>query len=1333
MSPLFKTKIEFNMKQRFFCLMFLCLTCCRLFAGTVTVSTAQTVALNFFKNNATNISSPGSLTDSLVFTKSESNGTADFYVFNISPVKGFVIVSAEDNAQPILGYSTKGHFHTNFNNIGLSDWMTTAAAKISDIVQRQILPDANITSQWSAYKTGAALPSSRSSTVAPLLTTTWNQYPYYNALCPYNSADADNAVTGCVATAMAQIMKFWNFPAQGTGSYSYDDVPPYFSYNYGEQSFNFGATTFQWNNMPNAVAGPSNDTAVATLMYACGVAVAMDYGDIYQGGSGAYVMGPAPSAQAAYSTYFSYNASTMQGLSQSSYTSAQWTTLLENELLAGRPIQYEGFDPSAGGHTWVCDGFDASGLFDMNWGWGGYDDGYYNISSLSVDGYDFSSDDGALIGIEPGSVTSCGTPAGASSSSVTTNSATISWEAVSGAVSYNLEYKTSPATTWTSVSVTGTSSALTGLAAGTTYDYQVQTVCSGGSSSFSTTGSFITLTSCGTPGGLEASSITSSGATVSWEAVSGASSYNIEYQISSSSTWTIVSTTGTSLTLTGLASSTSYNYQVQCVCSSGSSAYSAAGSFTTSAAATCGIPAGLTTTSITTSEALISWGAVSGAISYNLEYKTSSASTWTTVSCTTTSENLTGLTAGTTYDYQVQTVCSSGSSAYSSEGSFTTLTSCGTPSGTSTINITSNSATITWGAVSGATSYNVKYMVVGGTAWTSASTTTNSFNISGLTLGTSYEWEVQTVCSSGTSAYTTPIDFTTPTTTTPTYCASSASSEEFEYIGNVTMGSIDNNGSATGYANYTNLSTNLTIGVPATISLTPGFTSSSYDEYFTVYIDYNQDGSFTDAGELVAEINGSAAVTASITVPATALTGPTRMRIQMQYGAYETNPCATYTFGEVEDYTVNIVSNGSCNVPSGLTASSVTTTGAAVTWDAVSGATSYNLEYKPSSSSTWTTISLTTNSENLTGLTAGTTYNYQVQTICSAGSSAYSAEGSFTTLTPCGTPTDLETSSITTESATVSWEAVSGASSYNLEYQTSSSSNWITVSTTGTSYSITGLASGTTYNFEVQTICSSGSSAYSTEGTFTTISSNEGTYCTSTGLSTVFEYINEVAFGSFSNVSGNNNGYSNYTNLVIPFASGTTKSFTLTPGYNYGSSPEYWVIYIDYNKNGVFTDPGEEVFVSGAVTGSLSGSINIPSGLSGTTVMRIAMDYSGTATPCGSYAYGETEDYTVNLSATASLLPGEDVTPAPSPVTGIPAPFIYPNPVSDQLTVVLTPVRDVESKIEILSIMGQVVLTQVPASTDRETIINVAELPAGVYLVRMTIGDRAITQKMVKQ
>ncbi|MDB5226749.1 MAG: hypothetical protein JWN78_942 [Bacteroidota bacterium] len=182
-------------------------------------------------------------------------------------------------------------------------------------------------------------------------------------------------------------------------------------------------------------------------------------------------------------------------------------------------------------------------------------------------------------------------------------------------------------------------------------------------------------TACGTPSNISATSISSTGATLTWSALTGATKYNIQYKLSTVSTWTTVTSTTNSKVLTGLTAGKTYNYQIQAVCTS-AGAYSSASSFTTTTTA-CGIPAGLTSASITAAGATLSWNAVGGAVSYNIQYKVSTATAWTTTTSTTTTKALTGLLASTKYSFQVQAVCSA-TSVYSSIASFTTLAASST-------------------------------------------------------------------------------------------------------------------------------------------------------------------------------------------------------------------------------------------------------------------------------------------------------------------------------------------------------------------------------------------------------------------------------------------------------------------------------------------------------------------------------------------------------------------------------------------------------------------------------------------------------------------------------
>ncbi len=236
------------------------------------------------------------------------------------------------------------------------------------------------------------------------------------------------------------------------------------------------------------------------------------------------------------------------------------------------------------------------------------------------------------------------------------------------------------------------------------------------------------------------------------------------------------------------------------------------------------------------------------------------------------------------------------------------------PTSVSSSNVSANAATITWSSVSGAT-YDLRYRQSGANNWTTIAVNETSRAISGLTASTTYEAQVRSKCPDGTTSnYSGSINFTT-TTTQLNYCTASGNDASAEYIGRVQLGSIDNSSTAgSGYTDHTAISTNLSKGVSNTITITPTWTGTTYNEAYSVWIDYNQDGDFEDTGEQVwtQDRTQNSPVSGSFTVPSTATNGATRMRVSMRYNTIP-SPCGSFNFGEVEDYTVTIQSGGNSN------------------------------------------------------------------------------------------------------------------------------------------------------------------------------------------------------------------------------------------------------------------------------------------------------------------------------------------------------------------------------------------------------------------------------------
>ncbi|APG66481.1 peptidase S8 [Tenacibaculum todarodis] len=230
------------------------------------------------------------------------------------------------------------------------------------------------------------------------------------------------------------------------------------------------------------------------------------------------------------------------------------------------------------------------------------------------------------------------------------------------------------------------------------------------------------------------------------------------------------------------------------------------------------------------------------------------------------------------------------------------------PTGVNATNVSATGATISWNAVPAA-SYDVRYRVAGTTSWATNAVNGASTVLSGLSATTSYEVQVRSKCDSGNSVYSSSVNFTTSEVQL-NYCASNGNSVADEYISNVNIGSIDNTtgASSSGYADYSSISTNLTKGAISTITITPTWTGTLYNEGYGVFIDFNKDGDFSDSGETVWTRTASQTtpVSGSFSVPTSAITGATRMRVVMRYNAVP-SACGSYNYGETEDYTVNLV------------------------------------------------------------------------------------------------------------------------------------------------------------------------------------------------------------------------------------------------------------------------------------------------------------------------------------------------------------------------------------------------------------------------------------------
>ena len=379
-----------------------------LIGNPIDETTAKQLAQNFWKEN--NIMGVRGdkvfkkrMDDARFVNVAPQCGYSEFFIFNNEDGKGFVIIAAEDCVTPILGYSYDNNFAAENLPPNLKGWLDGYAEQIRMAVEMRVTATDEIRADWECLRRGKNLPIRSETAVNSLITTTWSQDQYYNMLCPEDNNGPDgHALTGCVATAMAQILKYWEYPNDAHRVVWHEYDHPF----YGTlgANYSYAGGSYYWNYMPNQLTYSSSTyqkQAVASLMYHCGVSVEMNYGPNESSAS-------TTAAEIAFRAFFDYNDATL--VLKSAYnTDTQWINLLKNELDNGRPVFYAGSGPD-GGHAFICDGYNANNYFHFNWGYNGGGDGYFSINNLNptVNGYqlNYTSGQNAIIGIEPGGTNS---------------------------------------------------------------------------------------------------------------------------------------------------------------------------------------------------------------------------------------------------------------------------------------------------------------------------------------------------------------------------------------------------------------------------------------------------------------------------------------------------------------------------------------------------------------------------------------------------------------------------------------------------------------------------------------------------------------------------------------------------------------------------------------------------------------------------------------------------------------------------------------------------------------------------------------------------------------
>ena len=315
-----------------------------------------------------------------VGTKGKAADATLYYVFNNGNDGGMVVIAGDDQVRPILAYTDKGGYDATKTNPAVRWWFEAIEAAMTSVI--------NNGGQTSPQNRAAEEPEKA---VKPLIQTQWGQEAPYNLLCPYDQEHGAQSVTGCAATTLAQVLYYWRYPEHGTGTVSYTTITHGFAIEENLENY-----TFDYDKMTTTYSDDSSEEsrqAVAELMYACGVAIEMDYC--------AYASGALVTPQNLIE-HFGIDPSCSE-IHRENFTTKEWESIIRRELDEGRPVLYCGYS-LYGGHEFICDGYDETGLFHINWGWGGSLDGYYDLATLNSEnlaGEGYTADQIIVYGVKP--------------------------------------------------------------------------------------------------------------------------------------------------------------------------------------------------------------------------------------------------------------------------------------------------------------------------------------------------------------------------------------------------------------------------------------------------------------------------------------------------------------------------------------------------------------------------------------------------------------------------------------------------------------------------------------------------------------------------------------------------------------------------------------------------------------------------------------------------------------------------------------------------------------------------------------------------------------------
>lgn len=713
----------------------------------------------------------------------------------------------------------------------------------------------------------------------------------------------------------------------------------------------------------------------------------------------------------------------------------------------------------------------------------------------------------------------CTVPVNLIAESITENSAILRWAAVPTAISYTIEYRLEDG-----IPVTETASAnsrsITGLLPGKGYLFKVRANCPGSGSEFSVPAGFATLELCLSPENLNVTDITHNFARINWNEVSNAISYDCRFRKTGTSVFTRLSASGSTVSLGGLEPSTTYDVEIQTVCQGNISTGATAIRFTTSEAPPCIVPSGITISNVQATSVTLLWNGVQGALSYNIRFRPAGTESFTTATSFVTSKGLLPLIPATTYEVSLQTVCDGKTSDFTLPLVFTTAGLCDTITNLQLVSASHEQAILEWRPSAGALGYTVQFRPVSSPAFTILSTSENTITLSALQPSTTYEVRVQSQCNSSNSAFSSLFRFTTqpqpPCNVVTGLLAESVTTQSavlrWQASENATGYKIDYFISGTtvittAFSGAASVSiSNLLPGKQYAVLVRPICGSVQGDPSDTLF--------FTTLLPCVA----TPAIRADVVTRTTATLSWDEVPVATGYvvlfnvlgsTAIESRNTTSSTIILENllpgtDYQVRVQSvcqSGNANsgifqfrtqdaipcvVPAGLSQGNITSESAELNWQAATASSSYLVEFREAGSSVVSTRTTTITNIRITGLRPQVTYEFRVRSICGSDSSLFSNAILVSTPGTCNSPENVTVRAITPESASVSWNAVTAANSYKLQFRKSGETNFTEVAVTGNAHTISGLLQGTAYEVQVLAICTNATSNFSPPVNFST-------------------------------------------------------------------------------------------------------------------------------------------------------------------------------------------------------------------------------------------------------